>query len=317
MQSDTERPTCRIPTLVQLCQRVASNHVDSIFTVSGMCYDLVKPILENCSAETLLRLEQTNPVLSWLMAVAEIWKGLCLRTSMKAAELCTSDQGPEPESWRDQYFALQEMEAQRFEELKSRLRTIRQEADDRKKGSQIKLTDRLPPVKRARPWGAPVQPKTLIQRTRHEAARMQQGIYGTPMLAMKAKTPRSASSVPPAKRPPSTSTTPSTPSGSSGPSNNRSGSRVTVTAVPVRRTAVSVSPPAVQDDHPPPASMSAFDTAQCSPPSTSPPPVSHSPPPRSLPTRVVPAKKDPMPSIFMPKHRAHSQLPASRTSART
>lgn len=106
----------------------------------------------------------------WLMVVAEIWKGLCLRTFRNAAQLCTSDQGPEPESWRDQYFvsglfcksvitlnalvswqALQEMEAQRFEELKSRLRTIRQEADDRKKGSQIKLTDRLPPAKRARP----------------------------------------------------------------------------------------------------------------------------------------------------------------------
>lgn len=104
------------------------------------------------------------------MTVAEIWKGLCLRTSIKAAELCTSDQCPEPESWRDQYFvsrlfwysvitfnmvtswqALQEMEAQRFEELKSRLRTIRQEADDRKKGSQIKLTDRLPPAKRTKP----------------------------------------------------------------------------------------------------------------------------------------------------------------------
>ncbi|KAI0724986.1 RNA polymerase II transcription factor SIII subunit A-domain-containing protein [Fomitopsis betulina] len=315
MQSDTERPAYRIPTLVQLCQRVASNHVDSIFTVSGMNYTLVKPILENCSAETLLRLEQTN--LEVAQESAEIWKGLCLRTSIKAAELCTSDQCPEPESWRDQYFALQEMEAQRFEELKSRLRTIRQEADDRKKGSQIKLTDRLPPAKRTKPWSVPVQPKTLIQRTRHEAARMQKGIYGTPMLAMKAKISRTASSVPPAKRPTSTSTTPSTPSGSSGPSTNRSGSRVTVTAVPIRRTAVSASPPAVQDTAPPPTSMSAFDTAQCGLPSTSPPPASHSPPPRSVLTRVVPAKKDPVSSIFMPKHRAHSQLPTSRTPART
>ncbi|KZT71397.1 hypothetical protein DAEQUDRAFT_810054 [Daedalea quercina L-15889] len=316
MQSDAERPPYRIPTLVQLCQRVASNYADSISAVSGMRYDLVKPILENCSVETLLRLEQTSPEIS--QDTGEIWKRLCLRTSVKAAQTCESDQGPEPECWRDQYFALQEMEAQRFEELKSRLRTIRQEANDRKKESQIKLTDRLPPAKRGKPWGAPVQPKTLLQRTRTEVARMQKGIYGTPMIPTKAKASPAASSASPVKRPmmSSTSTIQTTPSRSSAPSTHRSGSRVTVTTVAVRRTPASGSTPVVKDTSPPSTPSFTFDTTQSSPPSTSPPPACHSPPPHSTPVRTA-VKKDPTSSIFMPKHRAFSQLPRSRNSTRT
>ncbi|KAH9833012.1 RNA polymerase II transcription factor SIII subunit A-domain-containing protein [Rhodofomes roseus] len=314
MQS--ERPTGRIPTLVQLCQRVASNHVDSIYTVSGMRYDLVEPILENCSAETLLRLEHTSPDIE--PETGELWKGLCLRTSMRAAQKSDTYQGPEPESWRDQYFALQEMEAQRFEELKSRLRTIRREADDRKKETQIKLTDRLPPAKRGRPWGAAYQPKTLLQRTRSEAVRMQQGIYGTPMIPMKAKSSRAAPSVPMVKRPmgSSSSAIQSTPSGSSAPPSRRTGSRVTVTTVAVRHTPASGSPPAMRDTTLPSTPASAFEM-RCSPPSMSPPAACHSPLPRSVIAKTTPAKKDPTASIFMPKHRASSQLPSSRNATRT
>ncbi|KAH9930617.1 uncharacterized protein B0H18DRAFT_872917 [Fomitopsis serialis] len=298
-----------MPTLVQLCQRGECVTVMAKFTRNlGMRFDLVKPILENCTAEMLLRLEQASPV--------QIWKGLCFRTSMKAAQICESDQGPEPESWRDQWFALQEMEAQRFEDLKSRLRTIRQEADDRKKESGIKLTDRLPPAKRGRPWGATYQPKTLIQRTRTEAARMQKGVYVTPMIPMKAKTSCAAPSVPTANRPmvSSSATISTTPSGSSVPPGHRSGSRVTVTAVAVRRTPASGSPPAMKDT-PPSTPLSAFEM-RCSPPSTSPPATCHSPPSRPVSARSGSGKKDPM-SIFIPKHRAHSQLPSSRDATRT
>lgn len=42
------------------------------------------------------------------------------------------------------------METKRFEQLGTRLRTIRQEEVERKKETQIKLTDKLPASKRAR-----------------------------------------------------------------------------------------------------------------------------------------------------------------------
>lgn len=45
---------------------------------------------------------------------------------------------------------LREAEAKRFEELGSRLRTQRLEAEERKKEREVKLTDKVPPPKRAR-----------------------------------------------------------------------------------------------------------------------------------------------------------------------
>jgi elongin-A len=96
MTTDLETSNRRIPTLVTLCQRgeddrlhrktdrlhpltVASTHVDcmcrrsriipgsnSCIAITGLgddlTYPLVKPILERCSAEQLLRLEHASPV---------------------------------------------------------------------------------------------------------------------------------------------------------------------------------------------------------------------------------------------------------------
>ena len=45
---------------------------------------------------------------------------------------------------------LRQAEARRFEELGSRLRNQRQEAEERKKEREVKLTDRPPPSKRSR-----------------------------------------------------------------------------------------------------------------------------------------------------------------------
>lgn len=73
-------PEDRVPTLVQYCQRVAAVHVDGpslrislpsrtdrdIPAISSLGedfrYDLVKPILERCNVDQLLRLEQASPV---------------------------------------------------------------------------------------------------------------------------------------------------------------------------------------------------------------------------------------------------------------
>ncbi|CCM04400.1 uncharacterized protein FIBRA_06577 [Fibroporia radiculosa] len=185
MSLDAEQSARRIPSLVQICQRVAAAHSDSICGLSGgIRYDLLIPILESCSPETLLRLEQDSPKKegkSVLMQGLDIWRRLSFRTYPIVTEQYRSNGIEEPESWRDEFFLLRDMEAKRFEELGSRLRTIRQEAADRRKETQIKITDRLPQTKRSRNWGA-YQPKTLLQKTRSEAARMQKGIYGTPMI---------------------------------------------------------------------------------------------------------------------------------------
>lgn len=77
-------PDDRVPTLVQYCQRVAAVHVDgSSFPHSSdlvqqhipaisslgdeLRYELVRPILQRCTVDQLLRLEQASPVSTTLI----------------------------------------------------------------------------------------------------------------------------------------------------------------------------------------------------------------------------------------------------------
>ncbi|KZT26590.1 hypothetical protein NEOLEDRAFT_1241043 [Neolentinus lepideus HHB14362 ss-1] len=287
MLSDNDQQPCRrILSLVHYCQRVASNHVDSISTLGDLRYDLIKPILGGCTPETLVRLEEASPHIQ--DETSDIWRQLCFRKhNGQCVERYTDE---EPDSWRDQFFLLEEEQAKRLEEVGSRIRSQRQQAEERKKESRIKITDRLPPSKRTRTWG-PSQPKTLFQKTKSSASRIQKSMYGPPMLPPmpSAKTYRvlptpSRSSLLPA--PTSTSGTP----------------RITVTVV--RRPSTSSVPA---------TGISPTNSAPVSHPSvpTSPPPTSSSLPARTETARTVKptSKKDPMSNLFMPKHRQHSQLP--------
>ncbi|KAJ6463826.1 RNA polymerase II transcription factor SIII subunit A-domain-containing protein [Mycena vitilis] len=174
-------PDARVPTLVQYCQRVAAVHVDAISSLGDeFRYDLVKPILERCTVDQLLRLEQASPYLE--KDTPGIWKALCFRTYPPAAERYHRGELQEPASWKDKYFVLVEEEARRIEEVGLKIRRQRQEAEDRKKEQEIKITTQLPPPKRRSGWGAPVQPKTLFQKTKSEASRLHKNMYAKPMF---------------------------------------------------------------------------------------------------------------------------------------
>ncbi|EMD38067.1 hypothetical protein CERSUDRAFT_104685 [Gelatoporia subvermispora B] len=316
---DLGQPAYRILSLVQYCQRVLVANAEGIASLgNGLRYDLIKPILESCSADSLLRLEQASPYLE--EHTPEIWKNLCMRTYPILAHQYRTNSVEEPESWRDQYFVQRDLEAQRLEAVGSRLRNQRAEAEERKKESSIKITDRLPPAKRSRGW-IPTQPKSLLQKTRSEAARMHKGIYGMRMLPMpKAKDyTRTASSsntrpyVPPA----------ASSSGSANSSRPQSsapvqGSRLTVTAVPRRpappptlkpstSSARSIASTSSNKASPPKPTM-IFNSQDTPPKSPAPPPPQTSP--NTLTAKPPLAKKDKTSTLFMPKHRAHSQLPA-------
>ncbi|KAJ7074313.1 RNA polymerase II transcription factor SIII subunit A-domain-containing protein [Mycena amicta] len=183
----------RVPTLVQLCQRVAAVHVDYISGLGDeLSYDLVKPILERCTVDQLLRLEQASPHLE--RDTPEIWKQLCFRTYPTAVERYNRGQLPEPVSWREQYFSLVKEEARRIEEAGNKLRRQRQEADDRRKEQEVKFTAQVPQGKRrcrahfpafelliSHPGGVAAPPKTLFQKTKSDASRLK-NIYSKPLL---------------------------------------------------------------------------------------------------------------------------------------
>ncbi|KAG6909630.1 hypothetical protein DXG01_016412 [Tephrocybe rancida] len=220
--------------------------------------------------------------------------------------------GPEedPRSWKDHYFFLKEAEAKRLEEARAKLRNQRLVAEERKKEREVKLTDRLPPPKRQRTgsgWGSSPAPKTLFQKTRSDASKLQRNLYTRIVPPM----PQNGKRLAVLPRPltynmeflPSTSGT----------------SRVTVNSVVRRRpdssstssstATTTLSSPAAK---PRPLVAPSQPASGISGQSPSEPPLHAN---TSTPSELRPLKppsqtrKDPMASLFVPKRRAYSQLP--------
>ncbi|KAI0371688.1 hypothetical protein BV20DRAFT_1043019 [Pilatotrama ljubarskyi] len=311
MSCDTEPGGRRVPTLVQYCQRVAAAHANSFERLGeGFPEELIRPVLNSCSAETLWRLEEEDPYIADY--TTDIWRTLCLKQwPLLVRDLEESGS----ESWKEEFARCQEEDANKLEKVAAMLRVKRQQDEEQKKASSIKITDRLPPAKRARCtsssrassvfWGVSTPPKTLFQKTRTEAAKLRKGVFSARMTRPPFQQRTLVSNAAGLRAPaPSTST----------PTSAASGSRVTVRAVPIPRK----PPPADRKPITPVKAMAgravpspSAATAQPPAAASSPPPLPSSPPnARSPPPPRPPAKKDPASALFMPKHRAYSQLQA-------
>ncbi|KAK7037965.1 RNA polymerase II transcription factor SIII subunit A-domain-containing protein [Favolaschia claudopus] len=333
-------PDDRVPTLVQYCQRVAAIHVEAISSFGDeLRYDLVKPILQRCTVDQLLRLEQASPHLQ--KDTPEIWKELCFRTYPTAAERYHRGEIPEPESWKDQYFNLVEEEARRFEEVGLKIRRQRQEADERKKEQEIKITNQIPQGKRR--WGVSAPPKTLFQKTKSEASKMQKNMYTKPLFPPMPSNGRNFRVLPADKAvllPPHSGETSSrvtvntvvhrvsafgpVNSKSSSPMKSSPNSALSVTSLAPSPSPVLLSPrkPNTVSLTPSPSKSTSSSLSFTGPSSVittlgqdaaqSPPkkrrltsPEHSSPGSDPRPSRSL--KRDPMASLFLPKHRAYSQ----------
>ncbi|XP_006457924.1 hypothetical protein AGABI2DRAFT_199007 [Agaricus bisporus var. bisporus H97] len=304
----------RVPPLTQLCQRAAASYAESITTLGdNLSYSLVKPILERCSAEQLLKLEESSPHIQ--DDSLELWVQLCIRKYPTAVGRYLDDDSLEPISWRERYMILKREEESRFERLGSKLKAQRLEAEERKKEREVKLTDRVPPPKRPRSggWGAPTQPKTLLQKTLSEASKIQKAMYNS-------------RSIPPmangrSYRVLAKDTSPIIPESKSVVT-----SRVCVNTVqkrlvcgPSRTSKVPTSLPQLpsnantspmsQARHGSAPSNTTLKTTVPESPCKRLGAPSNSPPDGRPMKTMVSVKKDPMAALFLPKHRAHSQRP--------
>lgn len=313
----------RVPTLVQLCQRVASSCIDSIATLGDdLSYPLVKPILERCTAEQLFVLEDSSPHL--FNETPEIWMQICIRKYPTAVEKYLDDDLLEPRPWRERYQVLTREEEHRFERLGSKLKAQRIEAEERKKEREVKLTDRVPPLRRPKAggWSVPLQPKTLIQKTLSEASKIQKAMYQSRMFP-----PMNGGKAHRVLSKPSCTLTSST---------SADFNRVSVNTVPKRAIpgpSNRVTPPQAPSSSLTPQQSYDNNSQTTSPGFALVPTVvvsdattatqkQSNTPPKKLPTAspststdarpmkpAPPLRKDPMASLFVPKHRAYSQRP--------
>ena len=143
------------------------------------------------------------------------------------------------------------------------------------------------------------QPKNLFQKTKSEASRIQKSMFGSQMRPpmITAKSYRVSNGI--SAKPPSLG-------------KSLAGTRVVVKPVAYRR----IEPLAPTNPSPQSVSISPG-TAACADSSIEKPGTSSgkttaldrdAPPSPTRPIRPMPSKKDPKSSLFMPKHRAHSQL---------
>jgi elongin-A len=294
----------------------------------------------------------THPEFPSNVLNSEIWRDLCHHKYPLAVERYSKSYPDEPKSWKVHFFVglvfsvanfqhisrivqvIQEAEAKRLEEATAKLRNQRLEADGRKKEREVKLTDRVPPQKRAR-MGAScmpiflilqydtdlwmtactgstnVQPKTLFQKTKTEASKIQRTMYNARIVPPMPPNGRNFRVL--AKPDPTLPLSPT--------SNNTK--RVTVNTVMLRRTSTDSAPPTTLS--------SASSSSQSSPhfpapamskgfPIHSPATIrsaNHQVPPHSTTSTIssdasplkAPSsgKKDPMATLFVPKRRAYSQ----------
>ncbi|KAK3573629.1 hypothetical protein QTP86_029978 [Hemibagrus guttatus] len=119
-----------LPTMMSLyqqCIRTLQNNIDSLYEIGGVPFEILEPVLERCTPEQLLRIEECNP--AYMGVTDHLWERHCLRDFRNA-------QLEEYESWREMYLRLFEERERRFQEL---TKSIVSAHSSKPKGRQVKM----------------------------------------------------------------------------------------------------------------------------------------------------------------------------------
>ncbi|TSN48466.1 Elongin-A [Bagarius yarrelli] len=119
-----------LPTMMSLyqqCIRTLQNNIDSLYEIGGVPFEILKPVLERCTPEQLLRIEEFNPM--YIGVTDHLWERHCLRDFRNA-------QLQEYESWREMYLRLFEERERKFQQL---TKSIVSAHSGRPKGRQVKM----------------------------------------------------------------------------------------------------------------------------------------------------------------------------------
>ncbi|KAI2657463.1 Elongin-A [Labeo rohita] len=114
-------------TLYQQCIRALQNNIDSLYEIGGVPFEILEPVLERCTPEQLLRIEEYNPV--YIGVTDHLWERHCQKDFRNA-------QLEEYESWREMYLRMSE---ERERKLKQLTKSIVSAHSGKPKGRQVKM----------------------------------------------------------------------------------------------------------------------------------------------------------------------------------
>jgi len=158
-----------VPSLFSQCMQVLKDNVDYIEEVGGLGYDVLEPVLIMANAETLMRIEDTNPHL--MEDAAELWEKFVKKKFYKKVR-------EDMESWREMYERCVEEQAIKLNALKGRAKQTCKAEEDSHRKTKLAYVDVAPKAPRsirnaqvkhgtALPSGAPLvvggpRPRNLI-----------------------------------------------------------------------------------------------------------------------------------------------------------
>ncbi|CAN8026820.1 unnamed protein product [Ixodes persulcatus] len=97
-----------VPSLHEACVKVLIENIDSMAYTGGVPYDILKPILEKCTARQLYSLEDYNPYL--LEESDELWQAHCIKDFKGSVP-------EEGETWREVYLKKYDEREEKFKSL--------------------------------------------------------------------------------------------------------------------------------------------------------------------------------------------------------
>ncbi|XP_035255635.1 elongin A, like isoform X1 [Anguilla anguilla] len=130
MQVYSGTKTSFLPTMMSLhqqCIRTLQNNIDLLYEIGGVPFDILEPVLERCTPEQLLRIEECNPV--YIGDTDHLWERHCQRDFRNG---CLE----EYESWREMHLRLSK---EREKKLQKLTESIVSAYSGKPKGRQVKL----------------------------------------------------------------------------------------------------------------------------------------------------------------------------------
>ncbi|XP_068183825.1 elongin A, like [Antennarius striatus] len=130
MQVYSGAKTVFLPTMMSLyqqCIRTLQNNISLLYETGGVPFEILEPVLERCTPEQLLRIEEYNPI--YIGVTDHLWGKHCER-DFKHSSL------QEYESWKEMYIRLSEERERKLQRL---TKTIVSAHSKKPKGRQVKM----------------------------------------------------------------------------------------------------------------------------------------------------------------------------------
>ncbi|KAI3362669.1 hypothetical protein L3Q82_001743 [Scortum barcoo] len=130
MQVYSGAKTIFLPTMMSLhqqCIRTLQNNINLLYETGGVPFEILEPVLERCTPEQLLRIEECNPI--YIGVTDHLWGKHCQR-DFKHSKL------QEYESWKEMYIRLSEERERKLQRL---TKSIVSAHSRKPKGRQVKM----------------------------------------------------------------------------------------------------------------------------------------------------------------------------------